>query len=136
MRLASLLDVVSEETVMSERMLLGVLLIAAGCSAPPPRAIESDGRPSQVVYFDDLDLSAVEAPQVLYERIEMAAVQMCGSVRAHDVAQAWVRPCVQRAVASAVADVNDLRLQDGRFVLDARAARSASKARYDAGDSN
>jgi UrcA family protein len=71
-----------------------------------PFAAEPRGRPSRVVDFADLDLSDPAEAAVLHERIESAAVQVCGPVRAHDVAQLWIRPCIHRAIARAVADVN------------------------------
>jgi len=111
---------------MNGRMLLAALPFTTDCSVQAPRADESNGRASQVVYFEDLDLTDSAAPRLLYERIKVAAMQVCGPVRAHDVAEAWVRPCVSHAIASAVADVNDLQLRDGRFVLDG-ATRSNSR---------
>jgi UrcA family protein len=108
---------------MNGRVLFAALLFTTGCSVQAPRAPESDGPASRVVYFNDLDLADSAAPRLLYERIKVAAMQVCGPVRAHDVAEVWVRPCVSHAIASAVAEVNDLHLRDGRFVLDGATIR-------------
>jgi UrcA family protein len=80
----------------------------------PVRHHQPTGRPSRVVDFADLDITDPAQAGVLYERIETAAVQVCGSVRAHDVAQLWVRPCVQHAIERAVSDVNNARAHAGR----------------------
>lgn len=67
---------------MKAAMLLAVLAAATGCSSNAIRAIERDGRPSQVVRFDDLDITDRADAQILYARIRTAAVQVCGSVPA------------------------------------------------------
>lgn len=91
---------------MKGAMLLAVLAAATGCSANAIRTIQRDGHPSQVVYFGDLDIADSADARILYERIRTAAVQVCGSVPANDVAQLWARPCIQRAIARAISDVN------------------------------
>lgn len=93
-------------------------------STNSPRAGGPRARSSRVVDFADLDITDPVEAATLYERIESAAVQVCGSVPAHDVAQLWTRPCVQRAIVRAFADVNKAHSHAGRPVLDARAARS------------
>lgn len=97
------------EDMIKGAMLLAVLAGATGCSINAIPAIENDRRPSQVVYFDDLDIADNADARILYQRIRTAAVEVCGSVPANDVAQLWARPCIQRAIASAISDINERR---------------------------
>ena len=60
-------------------MLLAALSTVAGCAINPPPS-EPVGAPEQLVDFADLNLADPSAVRVLYERIETAAVQVCGSV--------------------------------------------------------
>jgi UrcA family protein len=93
-------------------VLLAVLACATGCSTNAIRTSDRDGPPSQVVYFDDLDIADSADARILYQRIRTAAVEVCGSVPANDVAQLWARPCIQRAIASAISDINERRPDD------------------------
>ena len=92
---------------MNAAIQLMILLTAAtGASIQVSDPVDSVEGPSQVVRYHDLDLSDSTGARVLYERIETAAEQVCGPVRPHDVSQAWVRPCIRRAVARAVSDID------------------------------
>jgi UrcA family protein len=87
-------------------MLLGALGAVTGCSGHTLKTTDPVAHPSQVVRYDDLNLGDSTDVRILHERVEAAATQVCGPVDAHDVAQLWVRPCIQRAVAKAMASVN------------------------------
>jgi UrcA family protein len=86
--------------------IVSLAVAVTGCSISAAQTREAVAHPSQVVRYDDLDLSESADVRLLYERIETAARDVCGPARANDVAQLWVRPCVARAVARALASVD------------------------------
>ena len=92
---------------MNAAIQLAILAAGTGGSVQVIDPVDPVEAPAQVVRYDDLDLSDSTGARVLYERIETAAEQVCGPVRAHDVSHAWVRPCIRRAVAKAVSDVDE-----------------------------
>jgi UrcA family protein len=97
----------------------GVILLAAlaamsGCSTTVARPVEAESTASRVVIFGDLDLRNSADVRVLHNRIRRAAVQVCGGpVLPRDVAQFWIRQCIERSVTRAVADVNSIRVASG-----------------------
>jgi UrcA family protein len=67
--------------------------------------------PAQAVRFQDLNLNTDAGVQVLYKRIQRAANQVCGDVDGRDLVVARAhKACVDRAVADAVATVNNQML--------------------------
>ena len=99
---------------MKDVILLAALATMSGCSTAVARPVEAESTPSRVVTFGDLDLRKSADVRVLHTRIRRAAVQVCGGpIRPHDVAQFWIRQCIERAVMRAVADVNSTRVAKG-----------------------
>lgn len=67
--------------------------------------------PAKTVRFQDLNLNTDAGVQVLYKRIHGAANQVCGNVDWKDLVVARAhKACVDRAVADAVAAVNNQML--------------------------
>jgi UrcA family protein len=67
--------------------------------------------PAQTVRFQDLNLNTDAGVQVLYKRIQGAANQVCGDVDGRDLVVARAhKACVDRAVADAVAAVNNQKM--------------------------
>jgi len=72
---------------------------------PPPQRL--------TVNYTDLDMNSADGAAVLYHRIRVAANQVCGVYDTRDLTQAALRrSCTERAVAQAVASVNNPRLSD------------------------
>jgi UrcA family protein len=70
--------------------------------AAPPEDV-----PSIVVHFTDLDVSRAEGATALYRRLKVAAETVCAPLEDRDVArQMKFRACVQRAISTAVAQVD------------------------------
>lgn len=89
--------------------------------------VEIDGPQTQIVRYDDLDLTDSAGARILYARIEKAALHLCGPGRTQAAAEARIRygtryDCIRHAVANAVADVDAPTLTKthsrcGRLVL-------------------
>jgi UrcA family protein len=70
--------------------------------AAPPQDV-----PSIVVHFADLDVSRDEGASALYRRLKSAAETVCAPLDDRDVARHMkFRACVQRAISTAVAQVD------------------------------
>lgn len=83
-----------KNAVMAARMLVGVAQAAEA--------------PVQTVSYKDLNLKTEAGVQVLNNRIHGAANQVCGNVDGRDLVVARAHEaCVDRAVADAVATVNN-----------------------------
>ena len=96
---------------LSATMLVGVTQAAA----------PGDNFPRQAVTFKDLSLNSNAGIQVLYKRIQGAANQVCGDVDGRDLVVARAHEaCVGRAVADAVAAVNNQMLTKTVTVAQAR----------------
>ena len=73
----------------------------------PAHAGESDGAPSRVVKFADLDLTRSAGVAALYARLQSAARQVCQPVAERDLkAEALARSCEAQAVERAVNEIN------------------------------
>jgi|SRR5882724_238318 len=78
---------------------------AAACAAT------HDDAPTVAVSYQDLDISTPNGAQMLYRRIQSAALKVCGEVQARDFARSRAqRACYANAVASAVDTVNQPQL--------------------------
>lgn len=89
-------------------LLVVATALAAGMLAGVAHGAEV---PTQAVRFEDLNLNTDAGVQVLYKRIQGAAHQVCGNVDGRDLAVARAhKACVDRAVADAVAAVNNQRM--------------------------
>ena len=88
-------------TVMAVAMLVGV---AQGAEVQGEVA-------AHAVRYEDLNLKTDAGVQVLYKRIQGAAKEVCGDVDGRDLQVARAhQACVARAVADAVATVNNQML--------------------------
>ena len=81
--------------------------VAVGAYAGEP----ADGVPTRTVRYADLDLGTQAGVATLYNRIRLAAEEVCGGVGSPELARAAVaKACVDRAIAGAVHGVNNARL--------------------------
>jgi UrcA family protein len=65
------------------------------------------------VSFADLNISTPAGATVLYQRIRVAAAQVCGTTDQRDLARsAHSKPCTDKAIADAVAAVGNDALTD------------------------
>jgi UrcA family protein len=91
-------------------LLVVAAALAVGMLAGVTHAAEAEV-PTQTVRFQDLNLNTDAGVQVLYQRIQGAANQVCGDVDGRDLVVARAhKACVGRAVADAVAIVNNQML--------------------------
>ena len=91
-------------------LLVVAAALAVGMLAGVTHAAEAEV-PAQTVRFQDLNLNTDAGVQVLYKRIHGAANQVCGNFNVRDLEGARIhKACVERAVADAVATVNNQML--------------------------
>jgi UrcA family protein len=93
-----------------------VLFGSAAASAPWTSAQASDqAPPSKIVKFGDLDIQTAAGAKVLYQRIRLAAGQVC-EANDHDPIMREANPgCVATAIDNAVRKVNAPYLTALRF---------------------
>jgi UrcA family protein len=90
----------------------GMTIVCAailGCSAAvaSPASAAIDQPATYVVRFADLDLSRIDGAATLYNRIRLAANQVCAPLESRDLGLLVKdRACVDKAIADAVANVN------------------------------
>ncbi len=63
--------------------------------------------PHKVVSFHDLNVNSPEGAAVLYQRIKMAAYEVCGNPDRFDLSELKLQICVKDAVSRAIAQVNN-----------------------------
>ena len=98
-------------TVMAVAMLVGV---AQGAEVQGEVA-------AHAVRYEDLNLNTDAGVQALYKRIQGAAKEVCGGVDGRDLQVARAhQACVARAVADAVATVNNQMLTNTVAVAQVR----------------
>lgn len=93
--------------------LTGLLLLSAfglTMNALPATAADDIVTKSQVVRFGDLNLATNEGAQTLYQRIKLAARQVCDGADDR-FGHSEYRKCMNKAVDDAVAKVNRPTLQ-------------------------
>ena len=101
-------------------LLVVAAALAVGMLAGVTHAAEAEV-PAQTVRFQDLNLNTDAGVQVLYKRIQGAANQVCGDIDGRDLVVARAhKACVERAVADAVATVNNQMLTKTVTVAQAR----------------
>jgi len=89
-------------------LLMVATALAVGMLAGVAHGTEA---PAQTVRFQDLNLNTDAGVQVFYKRIQGAANQVCGDVDGRDLVVARAhKACVDRAVADAVAAVNNQKM--------------------------
>jgi UrcA family protein len=90
-----------------------ILSVAAALAGPfgvtyADRVGQIDGTPKIVVNYEELDISNPQGLEMLYTRIENAAMSVCGYDRLHKELSRQRRPatCYQAAVNDAIKQVN------------------------------
>jgi UrcA family protein len=84
-----------------------VLIAAATVCAALVTGARADGVAQMHVKYADLDVAGGAGAAVLYQRIKVAATEVCGLDGERDLGRkAHAKVCVDRAIAQAVATVN------------------------------
>lgn len=83
-------------------------LVGPFAAAHADRVGQIDGTPKIVVNYDELDISNPHGLEMLYTRIENAAMSVCGYDRLHKELSRQRRPaaCYRAAVDDAIKQVN------------------------------
>jgi UrcA family protein len=103
-------------TVKSNRVVIGRIAVLVGCLlagsvGAAQAATSTDAVPTVVVRYGDLDLSSTEGARVLYQRISVAARQVCPVEFSRAVLQVGKnRACREAAIERAVNAVNNPQL--------------------------
>jgi UrcA family protein len=103
-------------TVKSNRVVIGRIAVLMGCLiagsvGAAQAATSTDAVPTVVVRYGDLDLSSAEGARVLYQRISVAARQVCPLEYSRAVSQIGKnRACREAAIERAVNAVNNPQL--------------------------
>ncbi len=102
-------------TVKSNRVVVGRIAVLVGCllagSVGAAQAASTDAVPTIVVRYGDLDLSTPEGTSALYQRISVAARQVCPFDYSRAVSQIGkARACREAAIERAVNAVNNPQL--------------------------
>lgn len=103
-------------SVKSNRVVVGRIAVLVGCLlagtvGAAQAATSEDAVPTIVVRYGDLDLSTTEGARVLYQRISVAAHQVCPFENSRVVSQIGKnRACREAAIQRAVNTVNNPQL--------------------------
>ena len=103
-------------TVKSNRVVIGRIAVLVGCLlagsvGAAQAATSEDAVPTVVVSYGDLDLSTTDGASVLYQRISVAARQVCQPEFSRAVSQVGKnRACREAAIERAVNAVNTPQL--------------------------
>src|SRR6266404_1685702 len=105
----------------------GVMLAAASLSLVihAAQADSIDSPRQQVVSFRDLNMHSSEGVEIAFKRIKNAARAVCDSPTRYDLSESALRPCINDAVARAVAQVNSPLLTS---LYEAKTSKTAKKA--------
>ncbi len=89
-------------------LVLGTCLLGTLALSPLAQADSGPGVPTQVVRFQDLDLSTAQGARILYGRIRRAAGEVCApyQVSGSLIPSAAWRSCFEQAIATAVRRVD------------------------------
>src|SRR5437868_13031513 len=99
-------------TVKSNRVVIGRIAVLVGCLlagsvGAAQAATSEDAVPTIVVRYGDLDLTTTDGASVLYQRISVAAHQVCQGEFSRAVSQVGKsRACREAAIERAVNAVN------------------------------
>lgn len=87
-------------------------VVCVGLAAKPAKAAEAGSTdPQLVVSYADLNLASRHGASVLFERIQSAAVQVCGAPDAPEVLRSpAVNACIHQAIEKAVSRVDNTLL--------------------------
>jgi UrcA family protein len=108
-------------TVKSNRVVIGRIAVLVGCLlagtvGAAQAATSTEAVPTVVVRYGDLDLATSDGAQVLYQRISVAARQVCPVENSRAVSQIGKnRACREAAIERAVNAVNNPHLLAMRF---------------------
>jgi UrcA family protein len=94
------------------RLLGALALLAAMAAAPLADARAADKPETRIVRYGDLDLTTPHGAHVLYARIREAARSVCGEIPYDLFPSPEFKACVNKAIDSAVADVDRPILSD------------------------
>lgn len=103
-------------SVKSNRVVVGRIAVLVGCLlagtvGAAQAATSDDAVPTIVVRYGDLDLSTTDGARVLYQRISVAAHQVCPFEYSRAVSQIGKnRACREAAIERAVNAVNNPHL--------------------------
>ena len=103
-------------TVKSNRVVIGRIAVLVGCLlagsvGAAQAATSEDAVPTIVVRYGDLDLSTTDGANALYQRISVAARQVCPLEYSRAVSQVGkARACREAAIERAVNAVNSPQL--------------------------
>ena len=103
-------------TVKSNRVVVGRIAVLVGCLlagtvGAAQAATSADAVPTIVVRYGDLDLSTTDGARVLYQRISVAARQVCPYEVTKVLSQIGKnRACREAAIERAVSAVNNPQL--------------------------
>jgi UrcA family protein len=103
-------------SVKSNRVVVGRIAVLVGCLlagtvGAAQAATSEDAVPRIVVRYGDLDLSTTDGARVLYQRISVAAHQVCPFEHSRAVSQIGKnRACREAAIERAVNAVNSPQL--------------------------
>jgi UrcA family protein len=108
-------------------LMTALAVTALGAGFTPVHADESIGVSSKVVSYADLNLDSDVGAKALYSRIRSAAKLVCSGYSDRDLVATRLREtCIDKAVASAVAQVNNSKLN----AMDTHGNSNSSSARY------
>jgi UrcA family protein len=114
--------------ISTKAMGLAWAVLATASIALLPHAAQAgnslDGFAQKVVSFRDLNMHSPEGIEVAYRRIKNAARDVCATPNRYDLSEAALRPCVNDAVARAVAQVNSPMLTS---LYDAKTGKADKK---------
>ncbi len=103
--------------------------LAAGLSVHASFANAEEITDERVVIYQESTLSNDEGAAQLYDRLQAAAREVCRGVRGRDAGSAkQYRACYDKALADAVADVNQQTLTSLHDRADAKSARENRKS--------
>lgn len=93
-------------------LISGLAVVTLGFAWTSASASSPDETSSISVSYAELDLSQPAGAQVLYNRIQQAAFEICGGgfIGPFSVIRTKTSPCYKSAVSNAVAQVNSPRL--------------------------
>lgn len=89
----------------------GLIALSGAATAVPAQAAEPAQSHTQIVRYGDLNLDSNQGAKVLYTRIRGAAGNVCSSLDGRNLTEKTLwQGCFDKAVASAVAQVNKARV--------------------------
>lgn len=102
---------IKTQSISAASILAAGFIALGGAAAVPAQAAEPAQSHAKIVRYGDLNLDSEQGAKVLYTRIRGAAANVCFSLDGRNLIEKtlWQR-CFDRAVASAVEQVNQIRV--------------------------